>query len=281
MQGTDWTVVYNQDFAPLFEEMKVTCFADIYDLAGGTTVKKQQDRSVLRFEMVDSVFFLKRHEDEERQGGGVLTGTSYTWCSEGGKEFGFFHAFRQHALATATPVAMGERICVNGMVQSFLLTEDFLPYIQLEEVIRHAPEQLAGQSHLEKRLNILRAVGRYARQMHRAGFNHQDFNATHVLLHGVEKGVPDMALFDLQRVAQNPWQKFRWPIKALAEFNYSSRENNVFSDGERFFLFQVYCNKVDRPLSIAEKLQWRWIKGKTKRIARHTAKRHARNRKRQ
>ena len=113
--------------------------------------------------------------------------------------------------------------------------------------------------------------------MHKQGFNHQDFNATHVLLAGLDTNEPALALFDLQRVDQNRLQQFRWPIKALAEFNYSSRENGVFSNEERLFLFRAYKN-LGKHLSFFDHLQWKWIEAKTNRIARHTAKRHARHR---
>lgn len=277
--GGVWSLVVNRDYEPLLADLGATSFDDVYDLAGGTIVKKQKDRSVLRFVAGDSVFFLKRHEREKQQKGGRVGDSPFSWCSEGGKEFAFFHGFRQHHLATATPVAMGEKVFTDGTVQSFFLTAEFVPYVQLEFLIRQTPELLAGAEHSVRRMNILQAVGQYARRMHQAGFNHQDFNATHVLLHGFEDGIPAMALFDLQRVDQNPFQKMRWPIKALAEFNYSSRENDVFSDEERLFLFHVYRDKVGHPLNLWEKVQYRWIEAKTDRIARHTSKRHARNRK--
>lgn len=279
-KGEEWSVVINQTYQSLFATCGLDSFQAIYDLVGGAVVKQQADRSVLRFDLAESVLYLKRHERETRVKGGKLAGTEYRWCSEGGKEFAFFYAFRKHALATANPVAMGERFLAGGRVESFFISEDFAPFVQLEDLIRHTPEVLSGAENKTKRLNVLKAVGTYARRMHQSGFNHQDFNATHVLLHGCENGVPDLALFDLQRVDQRVWQKFRWPIKALAEFNYSSRENQVFSDAERLFLFHVYCAKVDQALSLIEKIQWRWIEAKTNRIARHTVKRQARNRKR-
>ena len=276
----DGSVIIYDEYAPILQELGIGSFDDVYDLAGGTVIKQQQDRSVLRFEVGERVFFLKRHASEQCQRGRKLLHTDFHWCSEGGKEFSFCYSFRLAGLATVVPVAMGEKVLPDGTVTSFFLTEDFMPYVQLEELIRHTPEVLSGEEHQVKRRNILIAVGRYARSMHQAGFNHQDFNATHVVLFGFKEGVPTMALFDLQRVDQNPLQKFRWVIKALAEFNYSSRENNVFTDADRLFLFHVYCDKVDQPLNWLEKLQWQWTQGKTNRIARHTAKRHARNRKR-
>ncbi len=277
--GHSASIIYNADYQNRLIAEGLDSFTRFYDLPDGAIIKKQQDRSVLRFEMAGSIFYLKKHEREKKQSGKKAGRSVVRWCSEGGKEFAFFCAFRDSDLATAAPVAMGEKVFSDGTVQSFLLTEDFAPFVQLEYLIRHQPESLAGADNQKKRQKILLAVADYAQKMHLAGFNHQDFNATHVLLDGLDSGGKvAMALFDLQRVDQNPFQKFRWPIKSLAEFNYSSRENNVFSDEERYFLFRAYKNKLDQPLSIFERFQWQWIEAKTNRIARHTAKRHARNR---
>lgn len=272
------TVIYNVDYQELLLEAGLDSFSMLYDLPDGTVIKKQKDRSVLRFNIANTVFFLKRHEREKQQQGKTSNTFQVPWCSEGGKEFAYICAFRNCGLATAVPVAMGEKVFSDGTVQSFLLTEDFSPYVQLEYLIRNKPESISGLKNSEKRKNILRAVAGYAQKMHQAGFNHQDFNATHVLLAGLDMDEPTLALFDLQRVDQNRLQKFRWPIKALAEFNYSSRENSAFSDEERLFLFCAYKKKLEKSLSLFDHLQWKWIEAKTNRIARHTAKRHARKR---
>ena len=273
-----WHIVFNTIFLEKLKNIGADSFKAIYDLQNGTIIKKQKDRSVIRFDIGGSIFFLKRHEREKQQKGGIIESSLFSWCSEGGKEFANFCTFRLHGLATATPIAMGEKMFDDGTVESFLLTEDFSPYVQLEYLIRNKPESLVGSENSEKRKNILQAVARYAVKMHKQGFNHQDFNATHVLLAGLDTNEPALALFDLQRVDQNRLQKFRWPIKALAEFNYSSRENSVFSNEERLFLFRAYKKNLGKQPSFFDHLQWKWIEAKTNRIARHTAKRHARHR---
>lgn len=137
---------------------------------------------------------------------------------------------------------MGEKVYRDNTVESFLLTEDFAPLVQLESLIRHQSARLKGAENREKRRNILRSVAVYARKMHEQGFNHRDFNATHILLQGVEE-TPFVALFDLQRVDMNPLSRFRWPIKTMAECNYTLREGDVFLPDEQFFLFQSYLEK--------------------------------------
>ena len=276
--NSSWKLMVNSDYIDRLESAGINSFTTYFDVQNGTIIKKIKARSVIRVELAKSVFFLKRYEKEPQQSHVRSQASPVPYCSEGGKEFANYVAFRNNGLSTAVPVAMGERIFRDGRAESFLLTEDFSPYVQLEYLIRNEPFKLAGPENSDKRRNILRAVACYARNMHNKGFNHKDFNATHLLLSGVEAERPEVALFDLQRVDQNRLQKLRWPIKALAEFNYSSLENDLFSDADRAFLFHVYRNNDQGRLSFLEHLQWVLIQMKTRRIARHTAKRHARKR---
>lgn len=273
-----WRVVVNCDYADALERAGLKSFRDYFDLQNGTTIKKLRSRSVVRVEIARSVFFLKRYETERQQIHAQSQSSPVPYSSEGGKEFANYCAFRKDGLATAVPVAMGERMFADGTIESFLLTEDFSPYVQIERIIRYEPAKLAGPGNEDTRQNILRAVACYARNMHNRGFNHQDFNATHLLLSDLEADSPRVALFDLQRVDRNRLKKVQWPIKALAEFNYSSLENGVFSDADRIFLFRAYRNRGQGSLSLLEHIQWTLIQMKTKRIARHTAKIRARKR---
>jgi len=273
-----WRVVVNCDYIDALERAGLRSFSGYFYLQNGTPIKKVKSRSVVRVEIAGSVFFLKRYDKERRQIHAHSQFSPVLYSSEGGKEFANYCVFRKNGLATAVPVAMGERIFDDGTIESFLLTKDFFPYVQIEHIIRYEPSKLAGPHNSDKRRNILRAVACYARNMHTSGFNHQDFNATHLLLSDLQGASPRVALFDLQRVDQNRLKKFHWSIKALAEFNYSSLENDVFSDADRIFLFRVYRNRGQDPLSFFEHIQWMLIQMKTKRIARHTEKNRARKR---
>lgn len=279
--GRPETLLFHTDYQKIFTNNGFNTFNAIWDLIRGETVKKINGRSVMRFSLDDPIlpgskkyFYIKKHEQCFRGGGKVknfFMGIFFT--SEGKKEFDFLSRFRQNGLATATPVSMGEQFVNRNITRSFVITEDFHPYCSLEEIIRKKPEILRGETNREKRKNILRAIALYARRMHQHGFNHRDFNATHVLLLNYETPEPDVALFDLQRVDRNPLQKFRWPIKTLAELNYTL-PREIFSDNDRLFLFKTY--KQINTLNLINKLHWLWVLSKTKKIARHTMKLEAR-----
>jgi hypothetical protein len=106
--------------------------------------------------------------------------------------------------------------------------------------------------------------------MHDKGFNHRDFNATHILLrYETPSDIPQLAVFDLQRVNRSRIFRFRWPIKTLAEVLYTLPEN-LFDEEDRQHLFACYKRK--KKLNFLDWFQWRWIQRKTDRIARHTTK---------
>jgi hypothetical protein len=242
---------------------------------GGKTIKKIKARSVIRFEIQIAgrkrVFYLKRHNPEFVGLQRILAlFVPKVIFSEGKKEFENICDFREGGLGTVLPVAAGERFVKFCWAQSFLITEDFSPFISLEYMLRDNPEFFMGKKGYDRKRNLINKVGKFARKMHNKGFNHRDFNATHILLHYKnESGLHDIALFDLQRVDRSSVQRFRWIIKSLSELNYTLPEG-IFDEEDRISLLLSYKGK--KKLNAWDRLQWIWIKRKTARIKRHTDK---------
>ena len=275
-------LVFNLDYSALLEGASLVSFANFFHYAGGELVKRIPDRTVTRITLGQGgSFFLKRHLLEIHHpwqqpllgrgaGGGEL--------SEGAGEFNHYCLFRQRGLATAVPVAMGEREVEGVGMESFLLTQDFAPLVSLESIIRNTPHLLAGPENLGLRRQLLFAAANYARRMHQSGLNHLDFNATHVLLNDIATGQDldlQVAVFDLQRVASNIMASWRWPVKTLAELNFTL-PRELFSEDERLFMLRTYLGQ-DK-LAGHHRLLWRMICAKTEKIERHTLKRRARRR---
>ncbi|GBC61631.1 lipopolysaccharide core heptose(I) kinase RfaP [Desulfonema ishimotonii] len=263
----------NRDFRKLLTSAGLDSFDALYGYPGGEVVKDIRERSVTRIDIeaggTTRRFYLKRHRTEQTGIRGLLS----RWLlgrspAQGCKEFDTLCDFRKHGLPTVVPVAAGERRTGLFRTESFVLTEDFSPFVSLEEIIRERPEFLEGPAGEVRKAILLRQIGRLARQMHQSGFNHRDFNATHVLLHYEDrKGVPRTALFDLQRVDRRKYLRFRWIIKTIAEVNYTLPEG-LFSPQDRLRLFLAYKGKSC--LGLRDRVQWLWIRRKTARISRHT-----------
>jgi hypothetical protein len=274
-------LLINVEYGTTLAAAGLITFADFFHYPGGELIKRIPERTVTRISLGSGeAFFLKRHLLEKRylwQQPLLGQGTGEVEGSEGAGEFANYLLFRRRGLATAVPVAMGERQTEGGTVESFVLTLDFSPMLSLEDIIRHTPEQLAGANHAARRRQVLLAAATYARRMHHSGLNHLDFNATHILLEppapGQELTPLSVAVFDVQRVATNLITSWRWPIKTLAELNFTL-PNALFSADERLLLLTTYLGK--ERLSLVDRLLWRAIAAKTAKIARHTTKRRTR-----
>ncbi|MCK5508674.1 MAG: hypothetical protein KAI50_09160 [Desulfobacterales bacterium] len=268
-------LIFNKEYLKVLDDMHFDSFEFVWNYQAGKTIKRIKERSVIRFEIQIAgrkrVFYLKRHNTKFAGLQKILAlFTTKPISSEGKKEFENICDFRKSGLGTVTPVIAGERSAKFFWIQSFLITEDFSPFISLEYILRDNPEFFRGERGYEKRRILINKIGRLAREMHKKGFNHRDFNATHILLHYKdESDLPDIALFDLQRVDRSSVFRFRWIIKSLSELNYTLPED-IFEEEDRNSLLLSYKNK--KTLNVWDWLQWFWIKRKTARIKRHTDK---------
>ncbi len=268
-------LIFNKEYLKVLDDMHFDSFESVWNYQAGKTIKRIKARSVIRFEIQISglkrVFYLKRHNT---QFAGLqrikALFTSKPIFSEGKKEFDNICDFRKNGLGTVTPVIAGEKSVRFFWIQSFLITEDFSPFISLEYMLRDKPEFFTGEKSNDIKRNLINRIGIFARKMHEKGFNHRDFNATHILLYYKDKfDAPVLSLFDLQRVDRNFVSRFRWIIKSLAELNFTLPVG-IFNKKDRIFLLLSYKGKKE--LNLWDRLQWLWIKRKTVKIKRHTEK---------
>jgi len=279
-------LIINQNYQSFLSDIGFTTFNAVWSCEDGELIKQKGERSVIRIQFPlnkryiindcqavdkDTFFYIKKH----RQQISLLKilqhiiRSSY-FPSEGYKEFHNYCDFRRNGLGTAVPVVAGMKISSSFQADSFIITQDFAPLTDLEDIILRHPETLQGErNHIKKRV-LLREIAVYARRMHNCGMNHKDFNSTHILLNNMDTHMPQVAVFDLQRVDRNSFNRWRWPIKALAELNFTLLPS-IFSEDDKVFLFLSYKEKKCH--SIIDRMQYMWIRRKTDKIARHCKKR--------
>ncbi len=266
-------LIINRDYVEILEGLQFLSFESVWRFSDGEIIKKIKERSVIRLGSnpgdVKRSFYLKRHNLEFIGFSKLLPFFFSRRCvSQGRLEFENICSFRNHDLPTVVPVGMGERIFRFFWAESFLITENFSPFVSLEDLLRDNPQELKGpKGEIRKRI-LLNEIALLARKMHGRGFNHLDFNATHILLH-YEKGsdIPKLALFDLQRVDKRTFLRFRWKIKSLARLIFSLPDS-LFKEDDGIHLFLSYQGK-DK-FNFLDRIQWYWIKRKTAKISRHT-----------
>jgi heptose I phosphotransferase len=272
------SLVVNAECLPWLHRFGLDSFDAVWRRRGDDVLKSIGERSVIRIRVGEGggkTYYLKRHK---RRFVGIrgllpfLPGKALP--GEGAKEFRTICDFRRAGLGTVLPVAAGERRHRFLWRLSFLLTEDFAPSISLEQLIRERPHFFSGADGEGRKRVLLREIARVARRMHQSGFNHLDFNATHILLrYGDDSAVPKIALFDLQRVDRRRYLRFRWAVKSLGRLN-ASLPPDLFGPGDLLFLFECYTSRPR--LGPVEKLQWLWITRKTARIEKHDRRKRER-----
>ncbi len=269
-------LIINKDYEAFLNRVQLDAFEPVWGYNSGETVKKIRPRSVVRLTLACNQkprrFYLKRH-NREFIGFRRLLALFFhrTGLSQGVLEYENICDFRKTGIPTVSPAIAGERRAGCFRVESFLMTEDFDPYVSLESLLEKTPDFFKGREGEIRKKCLITGVAALARKMHRSGFNHRDFNATHILLN-YQSGsdIAELALFDLQRVEKNRWFRLRWKIKSLARLNYSLPAG-VFSGEDRLNLLLSYNGKSTP--GIMDRLQWYWIEKKTARIKRHTEKR--------
>jgi len=268
-------MVVNRDYVALLESCNLLDFDSLYHFRNGTTVKQIRDRSIIRMDVHtgtgNRIFYLKRHT-AARPGLWDRLGNFFSGKrpSPGMFEFENICDFRNSGIPTVAPVAAGERKTGFCRYESFLITESFEPYLSLEHLIYNLPDRLKGPEGEKRKEELVKAVARLARQMHDRGFNHRDFNATHVLVGPEgENGNFRLALFDLQRMDRKKWLKTKWFIKILAELSFSMPEP-LFTENDRVILFKAYKGISD--LGLMDRLQIFLIRLKQQKIKHHTQK---------
>ncbi len=140
--------------------------------------------------------------------------------------------------------AYGEKLHIDGRLESFLLSEELQGYCELQDFIvqRFAPKQ--SDKHLDR---LIVQVADIARRFHAAGFNHRDFYCCHFLVKETSPGQFDVRLIDLQRVQHRRWFRRRWIVKDLAQLASMSPDAHVGCREKVLFLRTYLGVKKLRP----------------------------------
>lgn len=144
-------------------------------------------------------------------------------------------------------VAYGERLDADGMLQSFVLTEELTGYMQLDHfllerfpMLHHQPERPRDPD-----LNrLIRQVAAIAGRFHRAGYNHRDLYCCHFFVKELPRGRFDIKLIDLQRVQHRRRFRRRWLVKDLAQLAYSAPRTRIKCT-QKFAFMRAYLG-VDK-----------------------------------
>lgn len=166
--------------------------------------------------------------------------------------------FEELGVATMTLAAYGRRGWNPARQESFVITEELVNTISLEDLCRDWPRQPLPAS--IKRA-LLREVAETAKALHNNGVNHRDFYLCHFLLDrswldtGGGCGKPKLHVIDLHRVQLRDHTPSRWVIKDLAGLFFSSMDAGLTKRDYLRFV-KCYRNSPLRQTLALEKSFW-------------------------
>lgn len=121
-------------------------------------------------------------------------------------------------------VAYGDRLTADGKLESFVLTEELVGYLPLDDFLqkRFADRGAAPGRREEHLSRLIDEVATVAARFHRLGYNHRDLYCCHFFIKEPEPGRFRVTLIDLQRVQSRRYFRRRWIVKDLAQLAYSA-----------------------------------------------------------
>ncbi len=191
----------------------------------GEVFRDMPGRRTLRFEQDGASFFLKLHY-------GVGWGEIFKNLVRGrlpilgaSNEYAAIRHCEALGVATMTPTAFGKKGWNPAKQTSFIVTEDLIETISLEDLSRDW-----GKETPDYRLKtaLIREVGRISGLLHSSGLNHRDYYICHFLLkipQGIDAIDPadlKLHLIDLHRAQIRAAVPKRWRLKDIAGLYFST-----------------------------------------------------------
>lgn len=233
-----------EPFASLWAQQDIFAAAEALD---GEVYRELEGRRTLRTEVAGQGFFVKIHRGI---GWGEIFKNLFSAklpVLGARNEYQAIQRLHQVGVDTMTAVAFAERGSNPARQHSFIITEELVPTISLEDYCMPWPQQPPAFA-LKKAL--IERVADMTGKMHRAGVNHRDCYICHFLLHTGEPVQADsfrLSLIDLHRAQTRAQTPLRWRNKDLAALYFSALDIGLTQRDKLRFLrayFQQPLRKI-------------------------------------
>lgn len=189
----------------------------------GPPLRALEGRKTLRFELNGEGYYIKQHFGigwkeiikNLLRGRLPVLGAETEWKA--------IQAFQDVGIPTLKVVGFGKRGKNPARQQSFIITEELLDVMSLEDF---CSEWKSKKPAFELKLSLTKEVARMARLLHRHGMNHRDFYLCHFLLkvNTAYSTAPLLYLIDLHRVQIRKQTPRRWRVKDIAGLYFSAMD---------------------------------------------------------
>jgi hypothetical protein len=222
-------------FLPYLQRAGLTSFEAVMNTTAGRCLRALADRENWRLELHDAHqqprgAYLKKHHVRGwrhwlRAKLGIGPGQS-----PGRVEAVNVRRMEQDGIAAMRLIAYGEKLHEDGLLESFVLTEELAGFTQLDHFLRRrfpAPERKQTNRRNRDLDQLIRDVAAVARKFHRLGYNHRDLYCCHFFIQEPTLGQYRVHLIDLQRVENRHRFRWRWLVKDLAQLAYSAPRDRI------------------------------------------------------
>jgi len=239
-------------------------FAEVQKLQG-KVYRALEGRRTLRTEVNGQGFFVKIHRGIGW--GEIIKNLLTAKCPVlgAGQEWRALERLQQAGVPSMQAVAFGEQRSNPARQQSFIITRELAPTIDLEQFCanwRNQPPKPA----LKRAL--IKEVARITAAMHQAGVNHRDCYICHFLLHlDPEPSAENLrlSLIDLHRAQTRRQVPKRWRNKDLAGLYFSALDIGLSRRDSLRFL-KTYFQRPLREILRSEARLLRRLQNKARRL---------------
>ncbi len=126
--------------------------------------------------------------------------------------------------------AYGQKLHADGLLESFVLTEELDNYTELNRFLCRRFAQGASLHTTTRQRDLCRLIRQVAlivRRLHTAGYNHRDLYCCHFLIREPSRGEFEIKVIDLQRVQFRRRRRRRWVVKDLAQLAFSAPPEQI------------------------------------------------------
>ena len=260
-------VILQKRWESLLGREGLASFDDFMQTAKGEVLGHRVGRTRRRITLDGAagpvVFYLKQYHGAQCLA--RLVGVLGKKTSPGRRELNNIISIERAGLATVRAAAVGEAGPRDG---SFILLEELSGYQPLHEFLKDFLTEAEEPNVLRTKRELIRAVARLTRKMHRAGIVHRDFYLCHIFVRPDEPA-QSLRLIDLQRVRRRRKVSLYGMVKDLAALNYSADHPGISRTDKMRFV----CEYFGRA-GLDWRRRWllRLVVFKTMRISRHDRK---------
>ena len=225
----------DRDFRPALDAHDLTSFESVMSTTQGHMLRSLPDRENWRLDLHQAHAeprgaYLKRHHVRNMRAwlrAKVGAGPGET---AGRVEARNVARLGRAGIAAMRLIAYGEKLNADGLLESFVLTEELVGFTQLDHFLRKRfpPRETEHCTRRDAELEqLLRDVAAVASKFHKLGYNHRDLYCCHFFIKETAPGRFKVNLIDLQRVEHRHKFRRRWLVKDLAQLSYSAPRDRI------------------------------------------------------